>query len=170
MISFRSCLLGQQRGGVLFWKYRLRNCAYFSKDNSAMFPQIINQAALMSRVYLENVKGEFFLPLRQVYIHQFCFIYRCIYAHAYKAFSYILTVILTLMFDCWSFEHVTKMLITKKTPWSEYTNKLYRPSDLRLSAKWLSTFADRGCHVISLTDPYGRILDILNRSLYFSIK
>jgi hypothetical protein len=26
---------------------------------------------------------------------------------------------------------------------------------------------DRGCHVVSVTDPYGRILGILNRSRYF---
>jgi hypothetical protein len=31
-------------------------------------------------------------------------------------------------------------------------------------------FADRGCHVVSVTDPYGRILGLLDRSRYFSIK
>jgi hypothetical protein len=30
-------------------------------------------------------------------------------------------------------------------------------------------FADRGCHVVSVTDPYGRILYFLDRSRYFSI-
>jgi hypothetical protein len=25
------------------------------------------------------------------------------------------------------------------------------------------TFADRGCHVVSVTDPYGRILDVLDQ-------
>jgi hypothetical protein len=58
----------------------------------------------------------------------------------------------------------------KKTPWSESANDLYRPSDCRLSAKWLPTFADRGCHVVSVTDPYGRILCFLDRSHYYSIK
>jgi hypothetical protein len=29
-------------------------------------------------------------------------------------------------------------------------------------------FADRGCHVVSVTDPYGRILGFLDRSRYFS--
>jgi hypothetical protein len=57
-----------------------------------------------------------------------------------------------------------------KYPWSESASELYRPSDRRLSAKWLQTFADRGCHVVSVTDPYGRILDFLDRSRYFSIK
>jgi CBS-domain-containing membrane protein len=45
-----------------------------------------------------------------------------------------------------------------------------QPSDRRLSAKWLPTFADRGCHVVSVTDPNGRILGFLGRSRYFSIK
>jgi hypothetical protein len=31
-------------------------------------------------------------------------------------------------------------------------------------------FADRGCHVIGVTDPYHRILGFLDRSSYFSIK
>jgi hypothetical protein len=28
------------------------------------------------------------------------------------------------------------------------------------------TFVDRGCHVVGVKDPYGRILGFLNRSLY----
>jgi hypothetical protein len=35
-------------------------------------------------------------------------------------------------------------------------SKLYRPSERRLSAKLVPTFADRGCRVVSATDPYGR--------------
>jgi hypothetical protein len=31
-------------------------------------------------------------------------------------------------------------------------------------------FADRGCHVVSVTEPHGRILGFLDRSRYFSIK
>jgi hypothetical protein len=31
-------------------------------------------------------------------------------------------------------------------------------------------FADRGCHVVIVTDLYGFILDFLDRSRYFSIK
>jgi hypothetical protein len=54
--------------------------------------------------------------------------------------------------------------ILKKTPWSESVSELYRPSDRRLLAKWLPTFADGGCHVVSVTDPYGRILGFLDRS------
>jgi hypothetical protein len=58
----------------------------------------------------------------------------------------------------------------KKAPWSESASELYRPRNRRLSAKWLPTFADKGCHVVSVTDPYGRILGSLDRSRYFSIK
>jgi hypothetical protein len=58
----------------------------------------------------------------------------------------------------------------KQTPWSESASELYRPSDLRLSTNWLPTFVGKGCHVVSVTDPYGRILDFLDRSRYFSTK
>jgi hypothetical protein len=47
---------------------------------------------------------------------------------------------------------------TKQTPMSESASELYRPSDRRLSAKWLPTFVDRRCHVVSVTDLYGCIL------------
>jgi hypothetical protein len=30
--------------------------------------------------------------------------------------------------------------------------------------------SDKGCHVVSVTHPYGRILGFLDRSRYFSIK
>jgi hypothetical protein len=49
-----------------------------------------------------------------------------------------------------------------QTPWLESASELYRPSDSRLSAKLVSTFADRRCHVVSVTDPYGRILSCLD--------
>jgi hypothetical protein len=34
----------------------------------------------------------------------------------------------------------------------------------------IANFVDRGCHVVSVTDLYGRILGFLDRSRYFSIK
>jgi hypothetical protein len=55
-------------------------------------------------------------------------------------------------------------------PWPESASELYRQSDRRLSAKLVPTFPDRGCHVVSVTNPYGRILGFLDRSHYFSIK
>jgi hypothetical protein len=57
-----------------------------------------------------------------------------------------------------------------KTPWPESANELYRPSDRRLSTKIVSTYADRGSHVVSVTDPYGRSLGFPDQSRYFSFK
>jgi hypothetical protein len=56
---------------------------------------------------------------------------------------------------------------TKQTPWPESASELYRPSDRRLSAKLLQTFADRRCHMASVTDPNGRIIGFQKRSRYF---
>jgi hypothetical protein len=55
----------------------------------------------------------------------------------------------------------------KKTPWPESASEVYRPSDGRLSTKLVPTFADRGCHVVSVMDPYSSILGFLDRSHYF---
>jgi hypothetical protein len=60
-----------------------------------------------------------------------------------------------------------KLVHAGKTPWPESASELYLPSDLCLSAKLVPTFTDGVCHVISVTDPYGRTLDFLDRSLYF---
>jgi hypothetical protein len=46
-------------------------------------------------------------------------------------------------------------------------SELRRPSDCRLSAKLVPTFADRECRVVSATDSHGRILGFLDRSRYF---
>jgi hypothetical protein len=62
---------------------------------------------------------------------------------------------------------LTSQFIAFLTPWPESTSELYRPSDRRFSATLVLTFADRGCHVVSVTNPYGRILGFLDRSRYF---
>jgi hypothetical protein len=52
------------------------------------------------------------------------------------------------------------------SPRANYTDRATaacRRSDSQL-------FADKGCQVVSVTDPYGRILGFLYRSRYFSIK
>jgi hypothetical protein len=68
------------------------------------------------------------------------------------------------------FTHCLQLIIhydpipkTKKTK----LRGLYRPSDRRLSAKLVPTFADIESHVVSVTGPYGRILCFLDRSRYF---
>jgi hypothetical protein len=58
--------------------------------------------------------------------------------------------------------HIHKQ--TKQTPWPESASELYRPSDRRLSAKLVVTSANRGSHVVSVRDPYGRILGFLDRT------
>jgi hypothetical protein len=47
------------------------------------------------------------------------------------------------------------------------TSELYRPSDHRLSAKLVPTFSNRGCRMVSATDPHGRFLGFLDWSRYF---
>jgi hypothetical protein len=49
------------------------------------------------------------------------------------------------------------------SPQANYTDRV----DHRLLAKVVPTFADRGCHVVSVMDPYDRILGFLDRSRYF---
>jgi hypothetical protein len=46
-------------------------------------------------------------------------------------------------------------------------SELYRPSNRRLSTKLVPTLTDRRCHVVSVRNPYDRILWLLNRSRYF---
>jgi CBS-domain-containing membrane protein len=61
---------------------------------------------------------------------------------------------------------VKKKKLHGLSPRANYTDRATaacRRSDCQL-------FADRGCHVVSVTDPYGRMLGFLDRSRYFSIK
>jgi hypothetical protein len=55
----------------------------------------------------------------------------------------------------------------KQTPWPQSTSELYRPSDRRLLAKLVPNVADRECHVVSVTDPYCRILAFLDGAATF---
>jgi hypothetical protein len=57
-----------------------------------------------------------------------------------------------------------------RTPWPESASELYRPNDRHLTAKLVPTFAERGCHVVSMTDTYNRFLRFLDLSRYFSFK
>jgi CBS-domain-containing membrane protein len=51
----------------------------------------------------------------------------------------------------------------KKKTWTESVSELYRPRGSRLSEKLVPTFAERACHVVSVTDPCGRILGFIDR-------
>jgi hypothetical protein len=60
----------------------------------------------------------------------------------------------------------TKKKLHGLSPRANYTDRATaacRRSDCLL-------FADRGCHVVSVTDPYGRVLGFPDRSHYFSMK
>jgi hypothetical protein len=58
----------------------------------------------------------------------------------------------------------TVTLTNKQTPWPVSASELRRPSGRRLSAKLMPTFADRGCPVVSATDPHDSILGFLDRT------
>jgi hypothetical protein len=77
--------------------------------------------------------------------------------------------IVTFLSQIWAPQYIHLLgfvvfTVLLKIPWSESASELYRPSDRRLSAKRLPTCADRECYVVSVTDPYGRILGFLDRS------
>jgi hypothetical protein len=55
------------------------------------------------------------------------------------------------------------------TTWPESRKELYRPSDRRLSAKLVPTFVDMGCRVVSVTDPYVRILGFVERIVQVAV-
>jgi hypothetical protein len=56
--------------------------------------------------------------------------------------------------------------LRRADPFSPQAN----PRDRRLSAKLVPALVDRGCRVVSATDPHGRNLGFLDRSRYFSIQ
>jgi hypothetical protein len=61
-------------------------------------------------------------------------------------------------------EHKSSKKKETKTPWPESASEL---SDRCMLAKLVPTFVDRESHVVSVTDPYDRILDFLDRRHYF---
>jgi hypothetical protein len=84
----------------------------------------------------------------------------------------IRTELLNFSLECWSYAIRSVILhrYYEKTPWPKSVSELYRPSDRRLSAKFVPTFADRWCYVVSVTVPYGRTLVSLDRNRYFFFK
>jgi hypothetical protein len=62
------------------------------------------------------------------------------------------------LFQC----HSVRITVTAQCPSSQ--RELYRPSYRRLAAKLVPPFVHRGCRVVSMTDPFVRILGFLDRS------
>jgi hypothetical protein len=58
--------------------------------------------------------------------------------------------------------------LQKESPCSETESELYRRMSKLVST--FDTFVDKGCHVVSVTDPYGRILGFIDRSRYFFLQ
>jgi hypothetical protein len=56
------------------------------------------------------------------------------------------------------------------TTWPESASEIYRPSYRRLSAKLVPTFTDRGCHVVSVTDPEAVFSVLQTAAAAFSFK
>jgi hypothetical protein len=68
----------------------------------------------------------------------------------------------------WMCSHHTVFLtLIIITPWSQSASEIFWLSNRCLSAKLVPNFADRGCCVISMMDPYGRILRFLDWSRYY---
>jgi hypothetical protein len=57
-----------------------------------------------------------------------------------------------------------------KIPWLESESELYQLKRNRLLVKLIPTFEDRGCRLVSATDPHCRILGFLDRSRYCFFK
>jgi hypothetical protein len=91
--------------------------------------------------------------------------------------SYFCTEQAITPFKTWSQLHQLRMTTVDKFDISTKTKKTNsvawvcertcRLNDSCLSAKLLPTFVDRRCHVVSVTDPYGRNLGFRDRSRYF---
>jgi hypothetical protein len=75
-----------------------------------------------------------------------------------------MTILQILYTHAISLHYVTEK---KKLIWPESMSKPHQPCNHHLSAKLVSTSVEKGCHMVSLTHPYGRILGFLDRSRYF---
>jgi hypothetical protein len=122
----------------------------------------------MKTVLLWNVT-----PCSLVESHQ-CFrrIYRNIPPHYISHIRVFLTNLMANLYGKWmpsSFDKLTYRHRLRRP--SEMTLQQgwvrYRPRDLHFSETLVPTFAYGRCHVVSVTDPYGRILGFLGRSRYF---
>jgi hypothetical protein len=108
----------------------------------------------------------------------FCLFLSCVPQKSYRQQPLFLALILFFCFRralrrfCFPYRNSralssSSIQMKTKTQWPESVSKLFRPSDRCLWAKLVPTFADRGYHVVSVTNPDGCILGFLDRSRYF---
>jgi hypothetical protein len=130
-----------------FWCFVSR--VHIAHDNSTCPSE---QSHCLSHCRKENCLG--FLPLPGYPLHQ--------QLHVIITIITIITAV-TIRHSCASFRMsrtnssctsslADAMLAINKTRWLESASELYRPSDRPLTAKLVPTFADRGCHVVSVAD------------------
>jgi hypothetical protein len=60
-----------------------------------------------------------------------------------------------------------RIVTTQKNKTNSVASVRERTRDRRLLEKLVPAFADRRCRVVSVTDPYSRVLGFLDRSRYF---
>jgi hypothetical protein len=78
--------------------------------------------------------------------------------------SWVLSFICVSRQEFWRWRTQNWMVLSIRWIWFVLNLFLYRQNGRLLSAKFVRTFADRGCRVVSPTDPQGRILGFLDRS------
>jgi hypothetical protein len=83
-----------------------------------------------------------------------------IFSHASLAIKQSLLTLYSSVNRNWCFNILN---FEYSLPWPEFASELYRPS---LLAKLVPTFADKGCRMVSATDPYGRILGFIDRKMF----
>jgi hypothetical protein len=101
-----------------------------------------------------------FLPLKI----SWCIVLRSVLRRAFmlKSNTFLQTKIASI--NTCSFRENNKQ--NKLRGLSRQANYTDLPSDRRMSAKLVPTFANRGCRVVSATDPHGRILGFIDRSRF----
>jgi hypothetical protein len=89
-----------------------------------------------------------------------------VHAHLLKLNNKISTK--TVQYKLTDFSHSLQSALKQKTNSVALVRKrTLRPSERRLSEKLVPNFADKGCRVVSTTDPHGRFLSFLHWSRYY---
>jgi hypothetical protein len=70
--------------------------------------------------------------------------------------------------NCHSNLEIRKLFLKhQQTPWPESVSKLCRPSERCLLVRLVRAFAEGGCHVVSVMDPWYCVLGFLDLSCCF---
>jgi hypothetical protein len=94
----------------------------------------------------------------------------CLIAFEIQFTAALLSGFSATIFSTFSYNLTADLRQVEKNPWPESASELHRPSERRLLAKLAPTFSETGCHLVNLTDSYGRVLGFLDQSCYFFIQ